>query len=176
MLLKNLMLQDHLLQKVQKFIDFSFIREKVRGLYSEDNGRPSVDPVVLFKMLFAGYLYGIRSERRLVEEIQVNLAYRWLRGLSIGDPVPTTRRIARTGAAGSWTRGGNCQRREGHVRTADWVNQSATTPVLFCHQDLRGLHDAPHYSRCERVKKVFDRNGETTETRTPASRKRPTVH
>lgn len=87
-LLENLVPQDHLLRKVQKYIDFSFIREKVRGLYSEDNGRPSIDPVVLFKMLFLGYLYGIRSERRLVEEIQVNLAYRWFLGLHIEDPVP----------------------------------------------------------------------------------------
>jgi transposase len=57
-------------------------------LYCEDNGRPCIDPVMLFKMLLIGYLYGIRSERRLIEEIRLNIAYRWFVGLSLTDPVP----------------------------------------------------------------------------------------
>jgi transposase len=80
--------EDHLLRKIDETIDFSFIAEKTRHLYSPDNGRPCLDPVMLFKMLFIGYLYGIRSERRLVEEIRVNVAYRWFVGLSLTDPVP----------------------------------------------------------------------------------------
>lgn len=79
---------DHLLRKVDQYIDFSFIREKVRPLYCQDNGRPPVDPVVLFKMMFVGYLYGIRSERRLEKEIKVNVAYRWFLGLNLTDSVP----------------------------------------------------------------------------------------
>jgi transposase len=77
-----------LLRKINETIDFSFIAEKCRPLYCQDNGRPCIDPVMLFKMLLIGYLYGIRSERRLIEEIRVNIAYRWFVGLSLTDPVP----------------------------------------------------------------------------------------
>jgi len=86
--LDELVPEDHLLRVIQKHIDFSFIREKVRQYYCEDNGRPSIDPVVLFKMIFIGYLYGIRSERQLEKEIQTNIAYRWFLGLSLTDRVP----------------------------------------------------------------------------------------
>jgi transposase len=79
---------DHLLRKIEKAIDFSFIREKVASLYCADNGRPAIDPVVLFKMLFIGYLFGIRSERQLTREIEVNVAYRWFLGFRLCDKVP----------------------------------------------------------------------------------------
>ncbi|MGD9343271.1 MAG: IS1182 family transposase, partial [Desulfuromonadales bacterium] len=78
----------HLLRKIDKVIDFEFIRDKVKDLYCADNGRPAVDPVVLFKMLFLGYLYGVRSERQLVREIQVNVAYRWFIGYGLTDKIP----------------------------------------------------------------------------------------
>lgn len=68
--------EDHLLRKIDRFIDFSFITEKVKPYYCENNGRPSIDPIVLFKMMFVGYLYGIRSERQLEREVQMNIAYR----------------------------------------------------------------------------------------------------
>ena len=64
---------DHLLRKIDKHIDFSFINEICRPYYCEDNGRPAIEPVIMFKMLFLGYLYGIRSETRLAEEVRVNL-------------------------------------------------------------------------------------------------------
>jgi len=80
--------KDHLLRKIDKAIDFSFIYDKVKDLYCPDNGRPAVDPVVLFKMLFIGYLFGIRSEQRLVKEIEVNVAYRWFLGFTLTDKVP----------------------------------------------------------------------------------------
>lgn len=86
--LERLVPEDHLLRKVEAAIDFEFIRDRVRDLYCPDNGRPAIDPVVLFKMLFIGYLYGIRSERQLVRDIQVNMAYRWFLGLSLQDRVP----------------------------------------------------------------------------------------
>jgi transposase len=86
-LLEDLVPQDHLLRKIQAILDTEFIREKTRPFYS-DKGRPSVDPVVLFKMELIAYLYGIRSDRRLVEEIRVNVAYRWFLGLRLTDPVP----------------------------------------------------------------------------------------
>ena len=78
----------HLLRKVERAIDFSFIRERVESLYCADNGRPAIDPVVLFKMLVIGYLYGIRSERQLAQDIQVNVAYRWFLGFTLTDKVP----------------------------------------------------------------------------------------
>ena len=86
--IEDLVPQDHLLRKINETIDFSFIAEKCRPLYCQDNGRPCIDPVMLLKMLLIGYLYGIRSERRLIEEIRVNIAYRWFVGLSLTDPVP----------------------------------------------------------------------------------------
>ncbi|QMV41182.1 IS1182 family transposase [Cohnella cholangitidis] len=86
--IEDLVPADHMLRKIDKYIDFSFIDDKVRPLYCEDNGRPAVDPVVLFKMIFLGYFYGIRSERQLEREIQTNLAYRWFLGLGLTDRVP----------------------------------------------------------------------------------------
>lgn len=80
--------QDHLLRKIDKYIDFSFIYEMTKPYYCQDNGRPPIDPVILFKMLFIGYLYGIRSERQLEKEIQANNAYRWFLGLGLTDAVP----------------------------------------------------------------------------------------
>ncbi|WP_241697650.1 IS1182 family transposase [Mariprofundus sp. NF] len=86
--IEDLVPKNHLLRKIDHIIDFEFIREKVKGLYCADNGRPAVDPVVLFKMLFIGYLQGIRSERQLVRDIQVNVAYRWFIGFGLTDKIP----------------------------------------------------------------------------------------
>ncbi len=68
--------QDHLLRKVDKHIDFSFIHELVKDLYCQNNGRPALDPTLMFKLLL-GYLFGVRSERQLIREFEVNVAYRW---------------------------------------------------------------------------------------------------
>ena len=87
--IEELVPQNHLLRKIHKTINFEFIREKVEGLYCPDNGRPAIDPVVLFKMLFIGYFFGIRSERQLVREIEVNVAYRWFLGFSLREKVPS---------------------------------------------------------------------------------------
>lgn len=87
-MLEELVKEDHLLRKIDKHIDFSFIYDEVKDLYCPDNGRPSIDPVILFKMTLLQYLYGIRSERRLVEEIHHNMAYRWFLGFGITDKIP----------------------------------------------------------------------------------------
>lgn len=79
---------DHLVRKSAKAIDLEFIRERVAHLYCADNGRPALDPVVLFKYLLLGYLFGIRSERQRMREVQVNVAYRWFLGLRLTDKVP----------------------------------------------------------------------------------------
>jgi transposase len=85
--IESLVPPDHLLRKIDRVIDFSFIFDRVAGLYSEDNGRPPIDPVVMFKALFIGYLFGVRSERQLAREIQVNVAYRWFLGMKLTDTV-----------------------------------------------------------------------------------------
>lgn len=87
-MIDELVPKDHLLRKINKYIDFSFINEICKPYYCADNGRPAIEPVVMFKMLFLGYLYGIRSERRLVEEVKVNIAYRWFLGYGISDKIP----------------------------------------------------------------------------------------
>ena len=92
--LDELVPSEHILKKIVKLVDFEFIRDKTAHLYCQDNGRPAVDPVVLFKMLFIGYLFGIRSERQLVREIQVNVAYRWFLGFDLTTKIPDASTIS----------------------------------------------------------------------------------
>ena len=84
----DLVPRDHLLRKIEKAIDWSFIYDLVVDKYSPDQGRPSLDPVMLIKIPFIQYLYGIKSMRQTIKEIEVNLAYRWFLGLDVLDPVP----------------------------------------------------------------------------------------
>ena len=84
----DLVPKDHLLRLIDKAIDWSFIYDLVEEKYCSDNGRPSIDPVVLIKIPFIQYLYGIRSMRQTIKEIEVNVAYRWFLGLEMYDPVP----------------------------------------------------------------------------------------
>ncbi len=79
--------ENHLLRLVDKYVDFRFVRENVKHLYSH-TGRPSVDPEILLRMLLVGYLYGINSERRLCEEINMHIGYRWFVGLTLEDKIP----------------------------------------------------------------------------------------
>ena len=90
----NLVPKDHMLRKINTHVDFSFIDDLVKDLYCHDNGRPAVDPKVLFKMLFIGYLYGIRSERQLLREIDMNIAYRWFLGYPLTQKVPDASTIS----------------------------------------------------------------------------------
>lgn len=85
---------DHLLRKIDSAMDFGFVKERLYPRYCADNGKPAIDPVVLFKMVFLGYLYGVRSERQIVREIEVNVAYRWFLGLGLGDKVPDASTIS----------------------------------------------------------------------------------
>ena len=87
-ILEQLVPQEHLLRKIDRSIDFSFIRRLCAPLYSANLGRPAIEPEVLFRMLFVGYLYGIRSERRLEEEVNYNMAYKWFCGLNLTEKAP----------------------------------------------------------------------------------------
>ncbi|EJL22703.1 IS1182 family transposase [Novosphingobium sp. AP12] len=79
--------QSHLLRAVDRFVNLDGIREKLRPFYSE-TGRPSIDPELMIRMLLIGYCLGIRSERRLCEEVHLNLAYRWFCRLGLDGAVP----------------------------------------------------------------------------------------
>jgi len=80
--------QNHILRNIDASLDFSFIYDEVAPLYSEGTGRPSIDPVVLFKIPMIQHLFGIRSMRQTIKEIEVNMAYRWFLGLDFQDEVP----------------------------------------------------------------------------------------
>lgn len=80
--------EDHILRKIERALDFSKIYDIVGELYCTDNGRPSIDPVVLFKMVIIQHLFGIVSLRKTVKEIEMNVAYRWFLGYSMQDKIP----------------------------------------------------------------------------------------
>ena len=86
--IEQLVPQDHLLRKIDSLIDFNFIYDLVEDKYCPDNGRPSIDPVTLIKIPLIQYMYGIRSMRQTIKEIEVNMAYRWFLGLGFYDKVP----------------------------------------------------------------------------------------
>lgn len=85
---ESLVPADHLLRKIDKAVDFNRVYEMVEHLYCDNNGRPAADPVVLIKMVFIQHLYGIRSLRQTVKEIDMNIAYRWFLGYGIDTPLP----------------------------------------------------------------------------------------
>ena len=86
--LEDLVPQDSLYRKIDKYIDFTFIYDKVKDLYCKDNGRNCVDPVVLFKLVFIQTIDGIKSMRKTCERINVDLEYRWFLGIPLGKPTP----------------------------------------------------------------------------------------
>jgi transposase len=79
--------EDHLLRLIDHHVDLSFVRERLKNFYSP-TGRPSIDPEVLLRLLLVGYLYGITSERRLMDEVRMHLAYRWFTRLGFEQEIP----------------------------------------------------------------------------------------
>lgn len=86
--LDQLVPENHILRKIEGTVDFSFIYDLVEEKYSSDNGRPSIDPVMLIKIPIIQYMFGIKSMRQTIKDIEVNVAYRWFLGLDFFDPVP----------------------------------------------------------------------------------------
>ena len=84
----DLVPKDHLLRKIDSAVNFEKIYEMVEDLYSEDNGRPSIDPVVLVKMVLIQHLYGLPSLRRTAAEVEVNIAYKWFLGYGLKEETP----------------------------------------------------------------------------------------
>ncbi len=87
--------QNHLLRGIDRFLDLSDLRRHLAPYYSH-TGRPSIDPELMIRMLVVGYCFGIRSERRLCEEVHLNLAYRWFCGLGLEDEVPDHSTFSKT--------------------------------------------------------------------------------
>ena len=85
--LEDLVPEESLFRKIDKYIDFTFIYDEVKELYSENNGRPS-DPVVLFKLVFIQAIDGLKSMRKTCEKVKVDLEYRWFLGIPLGEDTP----------------------------------------------------------------------------------------
>lgn len=85
---EELVPQNHILREIDAAVDFSFIYELTKDMYSNETGRPSVDPIVLFKIVIIQYLFGIKSMRQTIKEIEVNIAYRWFIGYELVEKIP----------------------------------------------------------------------------------------
>lgn len=93
--LSELIPKNYLLREIDQMISFDFIYDLVAPYYPA-NSCPSVDPASFFKMLLVGYLYGVKSERRLVQEVQLNIAYRWFCGFELTDKIPDHSTFSKT--------------------------------------------------------------------------------
>jgi len=85
---EQLIPKTHLLRRVDRILNLSFVKEFTKDIYCADNGRPLVDPELFVRMLLVSYFYGVKSDRRLCEEVSLNIAYRWFCKLSLTDVVP----------------------------------------------------------------------------------------
>src|SRR5205085_10467273 len=108
---------DHLLRSIDRFVDLSGVRAHLRPFYSEI-GRPSIDPELMIRMLLVGYCFGIRSERRLCEEVHLNLAYRWFCRLGLEGEVPDHSTFSKN--------------RHGRFRDCDLLRELFETTVRRC--------------------------------------------
>ena len=86
--IEDLVPENHILRIIDRAVNLDFIYDEVWGLYCADNGRPSVDPVVLFKIVLLQYTFGIRSMRQTIKEIKINMAYRWYLGYGMTEKIP----------------------------------------------------------------------------------------
>jgi transposase len=111
---------DHLLRSIDRFVDLGGARAQLRRFYSP-TGRPSIDPELLIRMLLVGYCFGIRSERRLCEEVHLNLAYRWFCRLGLVGAVPDHSTFSKN--------------RHGRFRESDLLPELFETVVRRCMAD-----------------------------------------
>ena len=86
--LRGLIPDDHVLVKIDRVLDLSWLRAEVAGLYCADNGRPGIDPEVAVRLMLAGFLLGMVHDRRLMREAEVNLAIRWFIGYALHEALP----------------------------------------------------------------------------------------
>lgn len=112
--------QDHLLRSIDRHLDLSGIRGHLADFYSH-TGRPSVDPELMIRILLVGYCFGIRSERRLCEEVHLNLAYRWFCRLDLTDRIPDHSTFSKN--------------RHGRFRESDLLRHVFETTVAHCMKE-----------------------------------------
>src|SRR4249920_1946746 len=120
---------DHLLRKIDRFVDLSAVRAHLEPYYSEI-GRPSIDPELMIRMLIVGYCFGVRSERRLCEEVHLNLAYRWFCRLGLDGEVPEHSTFSKN--------------RHGRFRESDLLRRLFETVVRRCMAE--GLVDGAAFA------------------------------
>lgn len=120
---------DHLLRRMDRFVDLSGIRHDLAPLYSAI-GRPSIDPELMIRMLLVGYVMGIRSERRLCDAVQLNLACRWFCRLDLTDPIPDHSTFSKN--------------RHGRFRDSDLVRRLFESVVARCIAE--GLVGGEHFA------------------------------
>jgi transposase len=108
---------NHLLREIDRFVDLSEVRTHLEPYYSE-TGRPSIDPELMIRMLIIGYCFGIRSERRLCDEVHLNLAYRWFCRLGLDGDVPDHSTFSKN--------------RHGRFRESDLLRKLFETVVARC--------------------------------------------
>lgn len=93
--IEKLVPQNHLLRKIDQILDLSFVRDLTKEYYCQNNGRPSIDPELFFRIILIGYIFNITSDRKLCEELRYNLAYRWYCKLEIDDFTPDHSSLSR---------------------------------------------------------------------------------
>src|SRR5579863_8238527 len=108
---------DHLVRQIDGLLDLSWVHKELAPYYSH-TGRPSIDPVLMIRMLIVGYVFALRSERRLCAEVQVNLAYRWFCKLGIEDRIPDHSVF--------------CRARHDRFRESDALRRVFETVVAMC--------------------------------------------
>jgi len=86
--IEDIVPENHILRDIDRAIRLDFIYDEIKEMYCEDNGRPSIDPVVLYKIILIKYIFGIRSMRQTIKEIEVNMAYRWYLGYGMTEQIP----------------------------------------------------------------------------------------
>src|SRR6187397_3688097 len=111
---------DHLLRSIDRFVELGELRRELAPFYS-NLGRPSVDPELMIRMLIVGYCFGIRSERRLCEEVHLNLAYRWFCRLGLEGDVPDHSTFSKN--------------RHGRFRDSDLLRELFETTVRRCIEE-----------------------------------------
>jgi len=150
--IEELVPEKHLVRKIDKAINWDFIYDEVEDLYS-DTGRKSVDPVVLFKMIFINYLFGYNSMRKTCREIEVNLAYRWFLGIDFEEKVPDY---------STWSQNYIRRYRETDVfeKIFDRIIEEAYRYHFIKAETIFG--DSTHQKACANKNKSIDREVEIT--------------
>jgi transposase len=129
--LEEVVPQDHLVRQIGSVLDLSWVHAELAPHYSPV-GRPSIDPVLMLRMLIVGYVFAIRSERQLCREVQVNLAYRWFCGLGLEDKIPDH---------SAFSRARNERFRESDVfrRVFESIVSSCLRPVWLAARGLQSM-------------------------------------